>query len=304
MIYLMLSIALSSVINIIFRLLEGKKYDGDNIMFINYIWATALSMLLAAAKDEFRLLSRACMAQSSVSPLRESPGDAVLLMAVLGIANGAFLISHILAGRKNNFANGVGMGAVASKVSFLIPVGFGLLFWNHSMTPQQFAGVLLAFVGLYFLLGRCAERTRLGSPALLFAVFFISGLLSLNFEAFVIYADSARFTETYFSIAFASALLSCTFYLIWKRRKYGRRARVTLPELFGGSAVGVVNVVLNMLTIKCLQVLPSAVYYPTNAAGSLIVSVLSACVIFHERLTKNQILAVLATTASVILTNI
>ena len=112
------------------------------------------------------------------------------------------------------------------------------------------------------------------------------------------------FTETYFSIAFASALLSCTFYLIWKRRKYGRRARVTLPELFGGSAVGVVNVVLNMLTIKCLQVLPSAVYYPTNAAGSLIVSVLSACVIFHERLTKNQILAVLATTASVILTNI
>ena len=54
MIYLMLSIALSSVINIIFRLLEGKKYDGDNIMFINYIWATALSMLLAAAKDEFR----------------------------------------------------------------------------------------------------------------------------------------------------------------------------------------------------------------------------------------------------------
>ena len=140
-------------------------------------------MLLAAAKDEFRLLSRACMAQSSVSPLRESPGDAVLLMAVLGIANGAFLISHILAGRKNNFANGVGMGAGSVQ---------GIVFdsrriWPVVLEPQHdSAAVCGCSFGVLWDCTFCWEGARsereLGSPALLFAVFFISGLLSLNFE--------------------------------------------------------------------------------------------------------------------------
>ena len=303
MVYLVLTILLSCAISALFYAVESRDGDGDSIMLLNYLWASAITLVLVIQRGQAaQLFGRAEIAAFSANTGAAIKNAHAALLG-LGLCSGLCMFLHVAVSRRSNFENGTGMGGVFTKGSFLIPLVLGIFLWSRKIDLKQALGTLMTIAALVMMIGKREERGRIHRPGLLIWIFLAAGFMSLSYEAFVVCGMSGMLAEAYFFVTFSfGAVLSLIHILALRRSRV--RLRFGRIEFLGGLAIGSVNALFNLLTLKCMQVLPGAVYYPTNAAGSLIMSLVVGCALFHEKLTRRQWFAAAVTAVSIVLVNL
>ena len=274
MIYIIISVLISSGLFVIFKYFDVFKVDVLKAIVINYIVAFVLGFTVSEKSTSFKEV---------VSQ------DWIFGALILG----AMFISVFFVMAKTAQVNGVSVASVAGKMSVVIPVLFGILLYNESVTLLKISGILIALVAVY--LASVKEETKIEKqnnliyPLLLFigsgAIDTTLKYVEINFVA---KEDVSIFSGTLFGIAAFFGILILLFKTIKKTETFG------FKNVIAGIALGVPNYFSIIFLLKALQVegFESSTLFTINNVGIVIVSTLIGVILFKEKMTTKNIIGV------------
>lgn len=283
MVDLILSVLSSALIFVAFKLFPKYKVYTLYGIVVNYATAASLGMLFYFG---------------SADKLWPGTQPWMLGCVILGIL--FILVFNLMARTAQEI--GVGIASVATKMSLVVPVLFGLLFYKEQTGAIQLIGIVLALVAVYLITAqkggeKSVSRKALWLPVL---IFLGSGIIdtSINYlrETFLSDAQFPLFS----SLVFAMAALSGLMFFLFKRR--------TLPalkarDLLGGIGLGIPNYFSIYFLLRALNQdqWGSAMVFTLNNVAIVVLSTLIGIFLFKERLKVLQSVGIAIALVSIIL---
>ncbi len=277
MIYLLLSILISTGLFVIFKYFGIYKVDVLKAIFINYL--VALTLGFGFAERDFSVL--------------EIPNQPWFIGAIF---LGALFVSIFFVMAMTAQKNGVSVASIAGKMSVVIPVFFGVFLYNESVTFLKVIGIIIALVAVY--LASVKEKNITSKNAgLLFPIllFIGSGAIDTTLKyvevMYVPKEDVSIFSGSLFAIAAVFASIILIIKAIKKREPFG------FKNVIAGFALGIPNYFSIIFLIKALQTegFESSTLFTINNVGIVIASTLVGILVFKEQFSlKNKIGVVLA----------
>ena len=283
MIYLVLSILSSTAIFVIFRSLKKYNINTLQAIVVNYITACIFGMF--------------------------QYDGAINLNEILQSEwfYGAFLLGFLFISIFNVMAltsqrNGLSVASVASKMSVIIPVVFGIYVYKESIGFQKITGIILALLAVYLTSvkkGNQAVLTRsLYLPILLF---FGSGVIDTSIK----YIETTYVPDN--GIPIFSATIFCfaaiigVFILSYKSIKQKNHFKIKSIPL--GITLGIVNYCSIYYLLKALQIegLESSTLFTINNVAIVALTTLIGLLLFKEVITKTNWLGIGIAIISIVL---
>ncbi|RKN81529.1 DMT family transporter [Ulvibacterium marinum] len=270
MLYLALSILFSSLIFVIFKLFSVYKVNTLYAIIINYIIAFVVGILFYEGD----------VASNEIP--QKSWFWGTLLLGCLFI-----VVFNLMAATAQRV--GVSVASVATKMSLVVPVLFGVLVYREQLSTLQVMGIILALGAVYFASAKGKSMT-LGRSSfwLPLLVFLGSGIIdtSLKYvqETHIEADEFPLFSATVFGSAAIVGLLLLTI------KSFKIPLNLGLKDILGGVALGVPNYFSIYFLLHALQhpSLNSAAVFTINNVAIVMFSTLLGIALFKEHMsTKN-----------------
>lgn len=268
MIYLLLSISASTLIFIIFKLFN--KYDINTLhaIVINYLTACLFGIWSYNAPINI----------NDIIASQWIYGAIVLGFLFISIFNVMALTAQ---------RNGLSVASVASKMSVIIPVIFGIYVYKEGVGFQKIIGIILALISVYLTSVKPRGNDNMTKGLWLPLLLFIgSGIIdtSIKYVETTYLPDGGIpiFSATIFALAFIIG--SCI--ILVKSFKQG--LKFPLKTLLGGAILGVVNYFSIYYLLKALNYegLESSTLFTVNNVAIVMLSTLLGLFLFKERISK------------------
>ncbi|MFH6604213.1 EamA family transporter [Maribacter algicola] len=275
-----LSILCSSLIFVIFKLFSVYKIETLYAIITNYIVASCCGFLFYHGNI----------------PVIEIPEKnwfwGTFALGILFIT-----IFNIMAATSQKL--GVSVASVATKMSLVIPVVFGVIMYSEQLGALKILGIVLALVAVYFASHKGKSVTIQKSSLLLpLLVFLGSGIIDTAIkymqEIHIKEAEFPLFSATVFGAAAITGLL---FILI---KSIKNPLRPNLKNILGGIILGVPNYFSVFFLMRALQngTLNSASIFTVNNVAIVMFSTLLGVMLFKEKVSlKNWAGIALAVTS-------
>ena len=265
MIWLLLSILCSTLIFVIFRLFGHYKVNNLQAIVVNYGVAGGLGLLIEQRSNPLEHI------------LQQPWLWSILIIGFLFIA--LFQVMALVSQKL-----GVAAVSVAVKMSLIMPVVFGIVYYGESFTLLKISAVALALVAV-ILASYKPEQFHtdwrfMGLPLLLFlGSGFLDIFLNYNEKELVADADQLLFTSGLFAMAGLFGLVWLSF------RWMGTKHRWSLKSLWGGIALGIPNLGSIYFLLRALDFrgLESSVIFPVNHVGIVLLSAVTGIFAFREK---------------------
>lgn len=285
MIYLLLSIAASTLLFIIFKLFNVFKINTFQAIVVNYAVACICGV----------------MSYDSVINTNEIVNSKWFYGAI-GLGFLFITVFNLMALTAQK--NGLSVASVASKMSVIIPIIFGIYMYNESAGLQKIIGIILALVAVY--LASVKSKSTLNfknNLALPLLVFIGSGIIDTSIKyietMYVPENGIPIFSATIFSFAFAMGILMVIYNIIRKQFQFDYKS------VIGGLALGIVNYYSIYFLLKALNTEgnESSTLFTINNVGIVMISTLVGLLAFKETISrKNWIGIGLAVIAIILVT--
>lgn len=286
MIYLLFAILSSTGIFVTFKYLE--KFN-INILFaivINYITASICGYLLSDSNFSIQQI------------VKEDWFNISILIGIL------FIIVFFIIGRTTQ-KTGISITTLASKMSFVVPLLFSIVYYQEEVTVRKIAGIAIAvcavLLSIYKKRDKKFNNQYIWLPILLF---FGAGLV----DSLVKYAQetylSSNGTEQFSTLLFAIAAIAGIIAILIRKEKL--RNLLEIKTIIGGVVLGLVNFGSLYFLIESLNKsgFDSSIVFSIINIGIVSISVIIGMSIFKEKLNKLNLVGILlAIIAIFILTN-
>ena len=284
MIYLLLSILASTFIFVVFKLFDRFKINTLQAIVVNYIVA-CISGLIAF---------------DSAIKFSEIPNYDWFYYT---IALGALFIVVFNLMAATTQKSGLSVVSVATKMSVVVPILFGLLYYKESLSFLKIVGIVFALLAVYMVsikseTGFKMDRRSLYLPML---VFLGSGVIdtSLKYleEAFVAENDVPIFSATIFASAGVIGILTVFIMVIRGKLK------LQLKNIVAGICLGIPNYFSIYFLVKALRtgLLDSSGIFTVNNVAIVMLSTLIGILLFTERLQKKNWIGIVFAILSILL---
>ncbi|WP_047546951.1 EamA family transporter [Psychroserpens sp. Hel_I_66] len=285
MIYLLLSILASTCIFIIFKLFSKYGIDTLQAIVINYFTACLFGLW---AYDSPIIVSEII--------------DSKWIYGAIGLGFLFIAIFNVMALTAQR--NGLSVASVASKMSVIIPVIFGIYVYNESVGFQKIIGILIALIAVYLASVKPKTSKNLAKDLWLPITLFLgSGVIDTSIK----YIESTYLSQNgipiFSATIFAFAFLIGVTILIIKASK--ESLKFPLKTLFGGAILGIVNYFSIYYLLKALNhdTLESSTLFTINNVAIVMISTLLGLMFFKEKISiTNWIGIILAIISIVIVT--
>ncbi len=283
MIYLLISIGISSFLFVIFKLFEVLKINSLQAIVVNYLVASILGFSLSDIPVSFQ----------------EIPNQPWFL--------GAFLLSTLFISVFNLMAltsqrNGLSVASVAGKMAVVIPIIFGIWVYNESVGFVKITGILLALLAVFL----TSVKEGKGKPQnnnLLFPIllFLGSGLIDTGLKyletTFVKEGGVPVFSATIFAMAFVLGVLILIVQIIKGKFTFHYK------NILGGILLGIPNYFSIVYLLKALSTegMESSTAFTLNNVGVVILSTIFGLLIFKEKLIAKNWIGIVIAIASIII---
>lgn len=275
MLYLVLSILVSTLFGISFKVMAIKNVNSFQAITINYIVAGALGFL---------------MTDSGITPVNVIHQPFVYLAVFLGIV----FIACLLFISETTASQGISVAQVANRMSVVIPITIAILFYNEAISVFKIVGVLLAISAVYLVshkenVDKVIKRFWWLLPL---GIFSCSGIIdsSINYAQRYLVNDqnSDAFLSTIFSSAFVFCVFIIGYQMLVKKEKFQAQA---IPA---GILLGLMNYSMMYCIIKALNsgILEASVLYPINNLSILTLSTVVSVIVFKEKLSSKNWLGI------------
>lgn len=283
MIYLVLSVVFATSLFVIFKYFEIFKVDTLKAIVVNYVVAFTLGFLLSENSISFTEI-----------PSQPWFGGA-LVLGLLFVS--IFFVMALTAQR-----NGVSVVSVAGKMSVVIPIIFGVILYNESLSIIKIVGIILAVFAVYLASVKENSAKHEKAGLLLPVILFLgSGTIDTTLKYvqnnYVAENEVAIFSGSLFGFAAFFGLLILIFKTIKKPESFGAK------NLIAGIILGVPNYYSIVFLIKALQTkgFESSTLFTINNVGVVVISTLVGLLLFKESFSvKNKIGILLAITGIVL----
>ncbi|MEO9893080.1 GRP family sugar transporter [Aurantibacter sp.] len=180
---------------------------------------------------------------------------------------------------------GVSVASVATKMSLVIPVIFGIFAYNELLSPIKIIGIILALVSVYFTSYKeksvKIDKSTLYLP---FLIFIGAGVIDTGIK----YVQEVHLNETEFSLfsatAFGFAAISGLLYIIIISFK--KPLQVNYKNIIGGIVLGIPNYYSIYFLMRALQndEFTSAAIFTINNVAIVMVCTLLGIILFKEKI--------------------
>ena len=278
MIYLILAIVSSMLVSVTMRLSGGYVKNNISMLAVNYCMCSLLSMLFAGTADFF--------------PVMEGIGFAGLL----GVISGALYLGSFVLLQWNIRVNGVVLPATFMKLGVLVPTVLSIVLFGEKPGAAQLMGMAGAVCAI-LLIGLDKGQSRAKSSAGLVILLLGGGLTDAMSKFYEVWGAPAA--EDHFLLyTFAVALLLCAALAL------ARGQRLTAADAGFGLLIGVPNYFSARFLLLSLSSVPAVAAYPTYSVGTIVLVTLMGALLFSERLSRRQGLAMGIILVSLALLNI
>ncbi|MCT4615467.1 MAG: EamA family transporter [Marinifilaceae bacterium] len=280
MTYLVLSIVFSCLILISFKLFTRFNIDKLEAITINYLTASFCSIILINENTpKFQELINY---------------DWFWYSALISIF---FIVCFILFAQSSQKA-GVGITAIASRISLIIPICISYIFLNESLNYTKIIGIILSIISLYFIIkgNEQKKQTKLIFILLPLILFFANGInesLMKIIETKMVNGNTILFISCIFTFCLILGLL---YKLMYTRNIY-----FSYKNIIAGIILGFFNFSSTYFFLKAISKFESAIFFPIVNISIVSISVIIGYIFFKEKLTKKNILGIILAIISIFL---
>ena len=276
MIFLLLSVLASTLIFVTFKLFERFKINILQAIVANY-WVAFSTAIIAY--------------RTSVS-IAQLPQFGWFYYA---LALGALFILVFNLMAITTQQSGLSVVSVATKMSLVIPVLFGLFYYKESIGFLKLFGILLALTAVYLTSIRSKQGININRKYILFPVlvFIGSGIIdtSIKFleETFVAQNDIPLFS----AVLFLAAGIVGIFILIIQAIR--GNFKFEFKNIIGGICLGIPNYFSIYFLVKTLRsdILESSGIFTVNNVAIVTLSTLAGIILFKEKLSQRNWLGII-----------
>lgn len=263
---LALSILCSSLIFVIFKLFKVYNVETFYAIITNYVVACAVGLLLY--QGDINVIS-----------IAEKPWFwGTFTLGLLFI-----IVFNLMAATSQKL--GVSVASVATKMSLVLPVLFGVYMYKEVLGPFKIMGIMFALAAVYFAsIKENSIKFRMGALLLPFLVFVGSGVIDISLayfqKEFIANKELPLFSATVFASA---AIIGITFMLI---KSSSKPLKMNFRNVVAGIALGIPNYFSIFFLLRALQneTLNSASIFTINNVAIVMFSTLLGILLFKEKL--------------------
>ncbi|PTX61710.1 putative membrane protein [Kordia periserrulae] len=275
MIYLALSVFISSSLFVIFKLFDKYQINTFQAIVINYLTAFCCGFFFYG--------NGTTLVEVSQKP-----------WIVGAIILGFLFISIFMVMATTAQRNGLSTASVASKMSVVIPVIFAVIVYEEKLSLLKVAGIILALLAVYLTTvkndGATFNRKKLLFPLLLFLG---SGVIDTAIK----HIETKYLAEGEVPI-FSAAVFGCAFMIGIVVAIIRRDVVIDGKTILGGIALGIPNFYSIIFLLKALRpenLGDSSTVFPINNVAIVMLSTIFGIILFKEKLIpKNWIGIVIA----------
>ncbi len=258
-----------------FKIFEKLKIDAFQAIVVNYGTAGLIGFLVEP---------------NSTTILNHIHQPWFLNGIILGIV---FIINFYIMAQSTQ-KMGASVTSVASKMSLVITVFFGIIYFHESIDVYKIIGILLALASVLFIVQINPKEVNRKFIILPIILFFGGGFIdiSLNYNQVVHLKEggSGFFSMITFSAAFIAGFMVLIYRLI------SGKEEIRFKNIIGGIILGAINwfsIFLLLLTLKNpLWKDNSSTVYTIVNIGILLLVVLCGVFVFKEKLNRKQWLGI------------
>ncbi|WP_299521972.1 DMT family transporter [Winogradskyella sp.] len=279
MIYLILSILSSTAIFVLFKLFDKHNANTLQAIVMNYITASSCGILFYDKEIDTSVM------------LNSTWFFVALALGFLFIS--IFNVMALTAQK-----NGLSVASVASKMSVIIPILFGILIYKESVGFQKIAGIVLALIAVYLTSMKPKGDVVLTKSIYLPIILFLgSGIIDTSVNHFAPDGNMPLFLAVIFASAGGIGIMVVVYKALTKNYKINRKS---IPF---GFALGIVNYGSMYFLLKALRVdgYESSSVFTINNVAIVAASCLAGLLIFKELISKKNWLGILIALVSIIL---
>ncbi|WP_250432657.1 EamA/RhaT family transporter [Hanstruepera flava] len=283
MIYLLFSILSSTAIFVLFKLFDRYQINTLQAIVVNYVTASIMGFSLSSKPF-------------NVSETIQSEwflGAIALGMLFISIFNIMAIVSQ---------RNGLSVASVATKMSVVIPVIFGIYVYGESTGLQKLFGILLALVAVVLVSVKPRSNFQLKNKFLLpFLLFLGSGIIDTSIKYIETYYIEDNGIPLFSATIFCFAAINGFSVLIYKKLK--GELKFNKLSLVGGFVLGIVNYASIYYLLKALdhESLESSTIFTVNNVAIVMLSGLIGFILFKEKLSIKNWLGVVVAILSILL---
>ncbi len=284
MIYLTLSVLSSVIIFVVFKLFSRYQVNTLHAIVVNYIVA-CISGIVAY--------------ESSIN-FTEIPSYEWFYYT-LGLGALFIIVFNLMAITTQR--SGLSVVSVATKMSVVIPIIFGLVYYKESFGIYKIIGVLLALMAVYLASIKTREGLSISAKGFVFPllVFIGSGIIDTSIKflenSFVAENDVPIFSATIFGSAAFIGLTVLGFKAVQGNFSF------QFKNILGGIALGIPNYFSIFFLVKALRsdLLDSSGIFTVNNVAIVMISTLFGILLFKEKLSNKNWLGILLAIISIFL---
>ncbi|NNE31375.1 MAG: EamA family transporter [Winogradskyella sp.] len=279
MIYLLLSIISSTGIFVLFKLFNKYRIDTMQAIIVNYFFACLVGILLYDGNIETQEIIQSNWFYATI-------GLGFLFITIFNVM--------ALTAQKN----GLSVASVASKMSVIIPVLFGLIILNESIGVQKLIGIILALFAVYLTSTKKKEKTKFTKTFYLPILLFLgSGVIDTSINYFAPDDKIPLFSALIFAFAFIIGILIIIYRLIVHKNYF------QLKSIPLGALLGIVNYASIYFLLKALRIenLESSTLFTVNNVAIVALSTLVGLILFKERISVKNWIGIFVAFVSIIL---
>lgn len=283
MIYLFLNILVSTALFITFKLFDTYKVNTLQAIVINYFVACAYG--LTSSNETINV----------ITIINSKWFFGALILGGLFI-----IVFNIMALTAQQ--NGLSVVSVASKMSVVIPVIFGVYVYHESIGFQKIIGIILALLAVFLTSTRTESKIDFKKGLLLpIALFIGSGIIDTSIKyletTYVAKNGIPIFSATIFLFAGCAGIIILIIQLIRKKTK------LTINSIYGGIILGIINYHSMFLLLKALQFegLESSTIFTVNNVAIVMLTTLVGLLFFKEKLILKNWIGIAITIISIAL---
>ncbi len=284
MIYLLLSILFAVLIYICFRFISIYKLDEFQVIVVNYFVAVILGISLWQEPIIPRVIF-----ESSWFPIS----------IIVGIS---FIVTFYLFALSSAKA-GIALTAVSSKMSVLMPVIAGFLFFGDNITYYKIAGIILAIISFLLVFSKGGSIKMISKSVILLPVLIFIGsgtndTLTKYAQHSLLEGDDTLFLITLFLIAFIFSFLFLVIQNIVSRR------RVSSMSMVFGIIIGVVNFGTMYFLLAALNHFEASLLFPVLNVSVVLLTAMIGMIFFREKLSVLNWLGIILAAISILIIGI
>lgn len=304
MIFLFLGILSSSSIALIFKYTETSNRNRYAITTANYFMATVISIIMIVSSGLIKNLR-----VDSVQSLYYKLGIAIKTGGKLGWSGSITwgMLTGVIAGiifflafiyyQKSVNKDGVGLAGTFMKLGILVPMILAIILWKELPTKIQWAGIIIAIISIILVNIRFNKKFWKDFHSTLILLFLFGGLAEFSNKIYQKYGQQEVKTVFLFFIFFTAFIISLIYLKI-------KKEPATKSDFLLGFLVGVPNLFSSFFLILALEQLKASVVFPIYSAGCILIIILGGWILFKEKITLKNLIAVLMIIIALILVNL